>query len=290
MALTRNSTWSKSRIQKNTLTPNGTTLRINSHVLPSPFGEAYGYAYCGKWAREVNNYGRNFPHTRGAQLQFAAENHPLETCPPGSEELVFTITKTILGPKDWPYEEDYEEDYSYADLPSLQRRNPHLPLDDDEYNGPIVVAGSVQLPGEETPQEYIAKIYDSAYYPVSWDMECRKADDGIEPDCVIDAYNELWWWCQIDHRELQPHGVPIKKDGTAVVINFQEAIFRTYDRWCRGHGWRIRRERDCGCLRTITTTTGRKSVAEQEAGQLLELNDVGSSDEEGESCLDRDGR
>ncbi|KAK4679702.1 hypothetical protein QC764_206484 [Podospora pseudoanserina] len=154
-------------------------------------------------------------HERGSTT-ICCGNPPLETCPPGSEELVFTITKTILGPKDWPYEEDYEEDYSYADLPSLQRRNPYLPLDDDEYNGHIAVAGSVQLPGEETPQEYIAEIYDSAYYPINWDMECRKADDGIEPDCVIDAYNELWWWCQIDHGELQPHGVPIKKDGTAV--------------------------------------------------------------------------
>ncbi|KAK4645998.1 hypothetical protein QC761_206484 [Podospora bellae-mahoneyi] len=117
-------------------------FRINSHVLPSPFGETYGYAYCGKWARE-----------RGVGVHDYQDDS---------------------GSKDWPYDKDYEEDYSYADLPSLQRRNPHLPLDDDEYNGPIVVAGSVQLSGEETPQEYIAKISDSAYYPVSWDMECRK--------------------------------------------------------------------------------------------------------------------
>ncbi|KAK0739326.1 hypothetical protein B0T21DRAFT_284141, partial [Apiosordaria backusii] len=326
----------------------GTVLSIREHVPPRPFESKDGLFY-GESPRKYNNYqdGDGFPCFRDAQLSYVLENPPIETVPPGPEEFDLTIKKVIIGPKRQYFDsqdddsetEDQEDDgrgdvveydpnyfvpgpYRFDDLPELKRKDPHLPLDDEPYNGAIVVVGNVQLRGDQAPREYVAKIYDGAYYPVSFSAEVQrgrqKPDDGVAPDCatradldyaaesaayrmiqespqpgprratlgfhgswtfalpgsdletkrhrwvrmvllekvdatpmsqvirqskqvkgrplpseserliilknLIDADEELWWWCQINYKELQPHDVLIKKDGTVKIINFHQAI------------------------------------------------------------------
>lgn len=81
--------------------------------------------------------------------------------------------------------------YYPEELPELRRKDRHLPLDDEPYNGAVVVVGKVQLRGDQAPREYVARIYDGAYYLVSLEAEVWRAvrypDDGVTPDCAARA-------------------------------------------------------------------------------------------------------
>ncbi|KAK4645999.1 hypothetical protein QC761_206485 [Podospora bellae-mahoneyi] len=78
--------------------------------------------------------------------------------------------------------------YCPEELPELRGKDRHLPLGDEPYNGAVVVVGKVQLRGDQAPREYVARIYDEAYYPVSLEAEVWRAvrypDDGVAPDCA----------------------------------------------------------------------------------------------------------
>ncbi|KAK0667011.1 hypothetical protein QBC41DRAFT_324679 [Cercophora samala] len=328
----------------------GEVLSLRAHRPPQPFGFQHGFFY-GESPREWNNYEgeAGFPFNRDAQISYVFDNPPIETVPPSSEAFQFMITKTVIGPKRQFFDYDqrpwlskketsdteglveYDPNYFVPgpyymdDLPELRRKDPHLPLDDEPYDGVIVVVGKVQLQGDQAPREYVARIYDGAYYPVSFDAEVqratRKPDDGLAADCatradfdyaseaaayrliqespqpgpgqatlrfhgswtfslpgpesgttgdrwvrmvllekidakpmsrlirnakqhnagplpsesdrlntlksLIDANEELWWWCKINCYRLCPHDVLICRDGTAKIINLNHTILHS---------------------------------------------------------------
>ncbi|KAK4197701.1 hypothetical protein QBC40DRAFT_267390 [Triangularia verruculosa] len=301
----------------------GATLVIRTHVLPEPFGWVQRNDYGHDGERKYNNNNGEFgcnPETRPERVDFVLANPPISG-KTGLETSEFTVSKVIIGPKPLRFnsnsDDGGDDEYEYLDEP-----------DDDPYNGPIIVTGRVQLPGQEEDglSDCIAKIFDGAYYPSnsendfmdspspagpppdcatradmdyaaeskaynliteatkeqpelckatpqffgSWtiDLPCSKAESGYRPvrmilleklghvqpmsrfireakqeagpplpaeperlntfKRLIEADNELWWWCDIHHRRIRPHDVLVRQDGTVAIINFQQAILESY--------------------------------------------------------------
>ncbi|KAK0667014.1 hypothetical protein QBC41DRAFT_396667 [Cercophora samala] len=318
----------------------GTVLEIRPHTAPRPFGVMHACWY-GEPKNEYNSYHgfHNFPRNRHHQLRFVLDKPPVATPPVGGPKVKFTIKKTVVGPKPMDFdrsdeEEEEEDEQDESDVEDensnwktrmieRQRRDPRLPPDDHPYSGAIVLAGEALLPGQEGPaRDYIAKVYDAAYYPTSF-QEIDDDDGGDLPDCctradmdyagevaayelirnsgqpgiekgtlryygawtfkvpckaadrgyrwvrmvlleklngavpmsrlvregkqdqdqdilpgetdrlrtlrhMIEVNEELWWFCQIDHCELKPHDVLVRRDGSVVIINFQTALLCSF--------------------------------------------------------------
>ncbi|KAK4141553.1 uncharacterized protein C8A04DRAFT_39050 [Dichotomopilus funicola] len=233
----------------------GVVLRIRRHIPPAPFNGPYGYNPRG---RAINKPEDGVVPDRVA---FALDNPPVESCELLDDEYPFTITgvKTLRhlssdnrgGPHVVTgYAEDKKETlyvakiYDGVDYPwELGYEGGDCMLDADyDYALEAAAYGTMQAV-EGVGKKLVPEYCGGWTFPL--DTGDENPRDGHTLDYsllppedfrlrvlknLFEAQISIWWDAEVKHEDLEPRNVIVKADGSAVIVDFNQAVlYKFYD-------------------------------------------------------------